>query len=76
VCISAVAIALSSHLVKNVASYFALRHEAARGAPFQAVGCFSVTTSVVGVGTILDHDPKWHKGSVLVAGNFNGFAFR
>ena len=76
VCISAVAIALSSHLVKNVASYSALRHEAARGTPFHAVGCFSVTTSVVGVGTILDHNPKWHEGSVLVAGNFNGFALR
>ena len=48
--ISAVAIALSRHLVKNVASYFALPHEAARRTPFQAVGCFSVTTSVVAWG--------------------------
>jgi hypothetical protein len=71
-----VAIALSSHLANNVASYFALGHEAARGTPFQAVKCFSVTISVVGVGTILDHNPKWHEGSVLVAGNFNGFALR
>jgi hypothetical protein len=23
-----------------------------------------------------DHDPKWHEGSALVAGNFNGFALR
>jgi hypothetical protein len=69
------AIALSRHVVKNVASYFALPYEAARGTPVQAAGCFSVTISVVGVG-IISTTIKWHEGSVLVAGNFNGFALR